>query len=107
MAKNEQESTEAILKSAAALADTLGLTRVDETPIFVEGQIVLVASKFGIEFGIVKVSQSVIREYFVTEYILNGEILAKHVQKQNKEGLIEPFRQTAYYHEEAVVYTGF
>ena len=96
------------MKSAATLAETLGLSLADQQePIFEQGQTVLVASEFGIEIGVVKVYQSVIREFGTTEFMLNGELLAKQVLKYSDGGWGPAFkhRQTAHYFDGAVIYT--
>lgn len=108
MVKDKAVTTEAILKSAAVLAETLGLSIADQQePVFVNGQSVLVASEFGIEVGVVKVYQSTGREYLSTEFFLNGELLAKQVQKYVDEGWVQAFehKQTAHYYDGAVIYT--
>lgn len=108
MVKNSEATVEAIMKSAAALAETLGLSLADQQdPIFVQGQTVLVASEFGIEIGVVKVYQSTIREYLSIEFMLNGELLAKQVQKQAGDGWVQAFeqKQTVHYFDGAVIYT--
>lgn len=108
MAEDKAVTTEAILQSASVLAETLGLSLADQQdPVFVEGQSVLVASEFGIEIGVVKVYQSTVREYLSTEFMLNGEILAKQVMKQAGDGWVQAFehKQTGYYPDGAVIYT--
>lgn len=108
MAENKAATTKAILTSAAVLAETLGLTLADpQEPVFVDGQSVLVASEFGMEIGIVKVYQSTVREYLSTEFMLNGELLAKQVMKQAGDGWVQAFehKQTGHYPDGAVIYT--
>jgi hypothetical protein len=106
MTKTEQEETAAILESAAALAEKLGLTRVEGDFTLAEGQTVLVASKFGVEFGKVKVYESAIRRFHVTEYHLNGEEFVKDIKTILPNGELEPFRRQTFSPDEAVIYTG-
>lgn len=108
MVENKAATTEAILNSAAVLAETLGLSLADQqNPVFFEGQSVLVASEFGVEIGVVKVYQSTIREFLTTEYMLNGELLAKEVMKFGDGEWVQAFehKQTGHYPDGAVIYT--
>lgn len=106
MTKTEQEETTAILESAAELAEKLGLTRVEDNFTLVEDQTILVASKFGMEFGKVKVYESAIRRFHVTEYRLNGEDFVKDIKTILPNGELEPFRRQTFSPDGAVIYTG-
>jgi hypothetical protein len=105
MTHTEQESTEAILEAAAELAEKLGLTRAEDNFTLKEGQTVLVASKTGMEFGQVRVYESAIRRFHVTEYRLYGEDFVKDIKTILKNGELEPFRRQTFYGEGAVIYT--
>jgi hypothetical protein len=105
MAKTEQEETTAILESAAELAEKLGLTKAEEDFTLVEDQTVLVASKFGMEFGKVRVFDSVTGRFHVTEYRLNGEDFIKDIKTILEHGKLEPFRRQTFYPDGAVIYT--
>lgn len=106
MAKTEQEETAAILESAAELAEKLGLTRAEDDFTLAEDQPVLVASKFGMEFGKVRVYENVTGRFHVTEYRLNGEDFIKDIKTILEHGKLELFRRQNFYPEGAVIYTG-
>lgn len=106
MAETEQEETTAILEAAAELAEKLGLTRAEDNFTLAEDQTVLVASKFGMEFGKVRVYDSVTGRFHVTEYRLNGEDFVKDIKTILERGKLEPFRRQTFYPEDAVIYTG-
>lgn len=102
----EQEETTAILESAAVLADKLGLKRVEDNFTLVEGQTVLVASKFGMEFGKVKVDERITGRFHVTEYFLNGEEFVLILKKVLEHGNLEPFKWQGFSPDNAVIYIG-
>lgn len=101
----EQEETSAILEAATGLAEKLGLTKAEDDFRLVEDQTVLVASKFGMEFGKVRVYDSVTGRFHVTEYRLNGEDFMKDIFTI-LERKLEPFRRQTFYPDDAVIYTG-
>lgn len=105
MTHTEQESTEAILEAAAELAEKLGLTRAEDNFTLMEDQTVLVASKFGMEFGQVRVYDNVTGRFHVTEYRLHGEDLVRDIKKILENGELEPFRRQTFYSDGAVIYT--
>lgn len=105
MTKTEEEATAAILESAAELAEKLGLTLAEDNFALAEDQSVLVAGKFGMEYGKVRVDDSVTGRFHVTEYRLNGEDFVKDIKTILEHGKLEQFRRQTFYSEGAVIYT--
>jgi hypothetical protein len=107
MDKSIQETTEAILKAAAALAEKFGMTRQETSgPIFWESQNVLIASAQGIRFGTIRIT---VKEFGPTRsknVILNGEVLVTEVDKLTEQGWEPLFEKTIYYPHDAVIYSG-
>lgn len=106
MAKNEQETTEAILEAAAVLAETLGLTFLEGEPSFTEGQQVIIASKNGIEVGVIKQTSGENNLYRSTESIMNGITIVMETQRRQGTGWAEEVRRNTFYPEGAAIYAG-
>lgn len=105
MAKSATKTTEAILEVAALLADKLELTIEEGEPSFKEGQQVLIASKNGIEVGVIKQHSGETNIYRFTESIMNGITILMETQRRHGVGWAEKVSRNSFYPEGSIIYT--